>query len=87
MQYLLVDCQGQCLKLFVLKKAIQQGLKPLVVINKVDRPMQRAEEVYDEVLELCLSLNTWTKHLDFPFYMPQDDMVGFKEPVENSWTR
>ena len=52
---------------FVLKKAIQQGLKPLVVINKVDRPMQRAEEVYDEVLELFLELETPDEHLDFPF--------------------
>ena len=52
---------------FVLKKAIQQGLKPLVVINKIDRPMQRAEEVYDEVLELFLELETPDEHLDFPF--------------------
>src|SRR5690625_7470148 len=39
---------------FVLKKALEQGLKPLVVLNKIDRPSARPEEVVDEVLDLFI---------------------------------
>src|SRR5699024_3623787 len=41
---------------FVLKKALEQGLKPLVVLNKIDRPSARPEEVVDEVLDLFIDL-------------------------------
>ena len=37
---------------YVLRKALEQGLKPIVVINKIDKPNQRVDDVYDEVLEL-----------------------------------
>ena len=39
---------------YVLRKALEQGLKPIVVINKIDRPDQRVDDVYDEVLELFM---------------------------------
>ena len=39
---------------YVLRKALEQGLKPIVVINKIDRPDQRIDDVYDEVLELFM---------------------------------
>ena len=41
---------------YVLRKALEQGLKPIVVINKIDRPDQRIDDVYDEVLELFMEL-------------------------------
>ena len=39
---------------YVLRKALEQKLKPIVVINKIDRPDQRVDDVYDEVLELFM---------------------------------
>ena len=42
---------------YVLRKALEQGLKPIVVINKIDRPDQRVDDVYDEVLELFMELD------------------------------
>lgn len=51
---------------FVLKKALQAGLKPLVVINKIDRPDARPLEVVDEVLELFIDLEADDEQLDFP---------------------
>lgn len=51
---------------FVLKKALQAGLKPLVVINKIDRPDARPLEVVDEVLELFIDLEADDTQLDFP---------------------
>ena len=51
---------------FVLKKALDLNLKPLVVINKIDRKDARAHEVLDEVFELFLSLGATDEQLDFP---------------------
>lgn len=51
---------------FVLQKAIQLGLKPIVVINKVDKPNCRPEEVQEEVFELMFSLDATEEQLDFP---------------------
>ncbi len=50
---------------FVLKKAIDAGVKPIVVINKVDKPTARIKEVVDEVLELFLDLGASDEQLDF----------------------
>ncbi len=50
---------------FVLKKAIDAGVKPIVVINKVDKPTARIKEVVDEVLELFLDLGANDEQLDF----------------------
>lgn len=51
---------------FVLKKALASGLKPIVAINKVDKPSTRIDEVLDEVLELFIELGADDDQLDFP---------------------
>src|SRR5436305_12187940 len=51
---------------FVLKKAFQHELRPIVVINKVDRPDARAHQVLDEVFELVMELGADDETLDFP---------------------
>jgi GTP-binding protein len=51
---------------YVLRKALEQGLKPIVVINKIDRPDQRIDDVYDEILELFMELGADDDQLDFP---------------------
>jgi len=50
----------------VLAKALKQGLKPIVIINKLDKPDQRAEEVLDETFDLFVSLDANEEQLDFP---------------------
>ena len=50
---------------FVLQKALQIGLKPVVVVNKVDKPNCRPEEVYEMVFDLMFSLNATEDQLDF----------------------
>jgi GTP-binding protein len=50
---------------FVLKKSLELGLKPIVVINKIDRPDQRAEIVHDMVLDLFISLGATEEQCDF----------------------
>ena len=51
---------------FVLRKALEAGLKPVVVINKIDRPDARPHEVLDEVLDLFIDLGANEDQLDFP---------------------
>lgn len=51
---------------FVLKKALEQNLKPVVVVNKIDKPEARAEGVVDEVLDLFIELEASDEQLDFP---------------------
>lgn len=51
---------------FVLRKALEAGAKPIVVINKIDRENARPNEVLDHVLELFLQLNASNEQLDFP---------------------
>jgi len=51
---------------FVVRKAIDHGLKPIVVVNKIDRPEQRAHEVVDEVFDLLAALGASDTQLDFP---------------------
>lgn len=51
---------------FVLSKALELGLRPILLINKIDKKDQRAEEVVDEVYELFLDLNANDEQLDFP---------------------
>lgn len=51
---------------YVLRKALEQKLKPIVVINKIDRPDQRVDDVLDEVLELFMELDANDEQLDFP---------------------
>ncbi len=51
---------------FVLDKALQLGLKPVVVINKVDKPDSRCDEVHNKVFDLFVELNATDEQLDFP---------------------
>ena len=51
---------------FVLKKALEQDLVPIVVVNKIDKPSARPAEVVDEVLELFIELGADDDQLDFP---------------------
>ncbi|WP_053955532.1 translational GTPase TypA [Inediibacterium massiliense] len=51
---------------FVLKKALAAGVKPIVVVNKIDKPEARVEEVVDEVLDLFIELDANEDQLDFP---------------------
>ncbi len=51
---------------FVLRHALEHGLKPMVVVNKIDRPGSRPHEVIDEVFELMLDLGANDEQLDFP---------------------
>ena len=51
---------------FVLAKALKLGLKPIVVINKIDRPDGRPEEVINEVFELFIALEATDEQADFP---------------------
>lgn len=53
---------------FVLQKALALGLKPIVVINKVDKPNCRPDEVHDAVFELFFNLDATEEQLDFPTY-------------------
>jgi len=58
--------RGQCHKRgSVLQKAIEIGLKPILVVNKVDKPNCRPEEVQEEVFDLMYSLNASEDQLDF----------------------
>jgi GTP-binding protein len=65
---LLVDAAEGCLPQtkFVLKKSLQLNLKPIVVINKIDRKDARPQEVLDEVFELFMSLGATYEQLEFP---------------------
>ncbi|PXX78122.1 translational GTPase TypA [Dielma fastidiosa] len=51
---------------FVLSKSLEMGLRPILLINKIDKKDQRAEEVVDEVYDLFLDLNANDEQLDFP---------------------
>jgi GTP-binding protein len=73
---------------FVLTKALQQGLRPIVIVNKADRPDARAKEVVDEVFDLFVMLEASNEQLDFPIlYASGRDgwcVVDLeKEPREN----
>ncbi len=65
---LLVDAFEGCMPQtrFVLKKALALNLKPIVVVNKIDRPNARPYEVVDEVLELLIDLDATDEQLDSP---------------------
>ena len=70
---------------YVLRKALEQKLKPIVVINKIDRPDQRVEDVYDEVLELFMELDADDDQLDFPviYATARDGIAKFEMEDEN----
>ncbi len=51
---------------FVLRKALEHRLRPILVVNKIDRPEQRSEEVLDQVFDLLVELEATDEQLDFP---------------------
>lgn len=65
---LVVDAYEGCMPQtrFVLKKALEQNLTPIVVVNKIDRPAARPEEVIDEVIDLFIELDANEEQLEFP---------------------
>jgi len=65
---LVVDAFEGCMPQtkFVLRKALEQGLTPIVVVNKIDRPNARPAEVIDEVLDLFIELGADDEQLEFP---------------------
>src|SRR5271166_5532071 len=72
---------------FVLSKAFQCGLRPIVVVNKIDRPDARPHEVVDETLELFLQLGADDVLADFP-YLFASAKLGFAtdDPTQTSGT-
>jgi len=72
---------------FVLRKAMENGLKPIVVINKIDRENARPHKVLDMVFELFLELNASDEQLDFPhIYASARDGYAKRELVDPSDT-
>ncbi|CAM4272638.1 translational GTPase TypA [Jeotgalicoccus halotolerans] len=68
---------------FVLKKALEQNLKPVVVVNKIDKPSARPEEVVDDVLELFIELDANDEQLEFPVvYASAMNGTASREPGE-----
>ncbi len=72
---------------FVLQKALQIGLKPIVVVNKVDKPNCRPEQVYEMVFDLMCDLNATEDQLDFPvvYGSAKNGWMGpdYKKPTDN----
>ena len=72
---------------FVLQKALQIGLKPIVVVNKVDKPNCRPEQVYELVFDLMCDLNASEDQLDFPvvYGSAKNGWMGpdYKKPTDN----
>ena len=66
---------------FVLSKALKQGLKPIVVINKMDKPDQRADEVLDETFDLFVNLDANEEQLIFQFCTQVEELVGQKKSM------
>ena len=76
---------------FVLGKVLKQGLRPIVVINKTDRPDGRPDAVVDEVFDLFVSLGANDKQLDFPILYASghdgwadEELDGAREPASAS---
>jgi len=69
---------------FVLAKTLKQGLKPIVVINKLDKPDQRANEVLDETFDLFVSLGANEEQLDFPILYASGRSGWASKEIEGS---
>ena len=71
---------------FVLKKSLEQGLKPILLINKIDKQDSRVSEVIDEVYDLFLDLNANDEQLDFPilYGIARDGIVRYEVEDTNN---
>ncbi len=67
---------------FVLQKALQLNLKPIVIINKVDKPNCRPDEVHDAIFELFFNLDATEDQLDFPTYYGSGKNGWFNDSLE-----
>ncbi|HTD93324.1 MAG TPA: GTP-binding protein, partial [Chitinophagaceae bacterium] len=67
---------------FVLQKALQLSLKPIVIINKVDKPNCRPDEVHDAVFELFFNLDATEEQLNFPTFYGSGKNGWFNETLE-----
>jgi len=64
---------------FVTGKALKLGLRPIVVVNKIDRPDERIQEVLDEVFDLFVSLDATDEQLDFPVLYASGSPTAHRE--------
>ncbi len=70
---------------FVLKKSLELKLKPIVILNKIDKPSARPDEVIDEIFDLFVELWANNEQLDFPvLYTIAKDWIGKKELEDDS---
>jgi GTP-binding protein len=69
---------------FVLQKALELGLRPLVVINKVDKPNCRPDEVHDKVFDLFFALEATEEQLDFPTFYGSSKEGWFNTSLEKT---
>ncbi len=69
---------------YVLRKALEHKLKPIVVINKIDRPDARVDEVNDEILELFMELGADDEQLDFPVIYTSAKLGIAKKSVDDN---
>ena len=69
---------------FVLQKALELGLRPLVVINKVDKPNCRPDEVHDKVFDLFFNLEATEEQLDFPTFYGSSKQGWFNTSLEQT---
>ena len=69
---------------FVLRKALEAGAKPIVVINKIDRDNANPKKVLDQVFELFMSLNATDEQLDFPFIYCSAKLGYAKKELEHT---
>jgi GTP-binding protein len=69
---------------FVLSKALELGLRPVVVINKVDKPNCRPEEVHDQVFDLFFNLDATEEQLDFPTFYGSSKQGWFNTSLEET---
>ena len=69
---------------FVLQKALELGLRPVVVINKVDKPNCRPDEVHDQVFDLFFNLDATEEQLDFPTFYGSSKQGWFNTSLEET---
>ncbi|MBU8882050.1 translational GTPase TypA [Flavobacteriaceae bacterium JJC] len=69
---------------FVLQKALELGLRPVVVINKVDKPNCRPDEVHDQVFDLFFNLDATEEQLDFPTFYGSSKQGWFNSSLEQT---